>query len=121
MTKSLRTNRVDVYLVKTDENGNEVWSKTFGKSAFNKGSSVQLTSDGGYIIAGLTERSGAKLDVWLIKVGEAKTPAQGKEENGTPPTETKTPSNDFGIPGFGAVFALVGLLTVAYLMREAVP
>jgi len=52
----------DVYLIKTDANGDSVWTKTFGESFEDYGSSVQQTNDGGYIIAG---RIGS--DVWLIK------------------------------------------------------
>ena len=57
-------------MIKTDANGNEQWSQTFGGSSLDYGESVQQTSDGGYIIAGVTNSYGAgESDVYLIKVG----------------------------------------------------
>jgi len=58
----------DVYLVKTDPNGNMQWQKALGGNSFDRGRSVQQTADGGYIIAGVTESFGAgRRDVYLIK------------------------------------------------------
>ena len=43
----------NAYLVKTDELGNEIWWKKFGKNPeIDKGTCVLQSTDGGYILVG---------------------------------------------------------------------
>jgi hypothetical protein len=67
-TSSFGPGDPNVYLIKTDSNGDIHWQKNFGGSSRDEGVSVRQTSDGGYIIAGVTDSFGAgNYDVYLIK------------------------------------------------------
>jgi len=66
-TLSFGASGTDIFLIKTDENGNIQWAKTYGGTDWDWAYSVQQTSDGGYIVAGYTYSFGADGDIFLIK------------------------------------------------------
>jgi hypothetical protein len=64
----------DIYLVKTDAAGEATWAKTYGGTGTDYGRSVQQTCDGGYIIVGYTNSSGAgSYDLLLMKTDSGGT------------------------------------------------
>ena len=72
----------DVYLIKTDANGNESWTQTFGENSNDEGWSVQQTTDGGYILAGYTcSYSNGDSDVWLIRLDSEGSLVEGFGDN----------------------------------------
>ncbi len=67
----------DFWAIKIDENGNKQWDRTFGGSRYDKLSSIQQTSDSGYIMGGFSESpaDGDKsenslgwYDFWIVKI-----------------------------------------------------
>jgi len=68
-TSSYGNGLQDVWLIKVDPEGNELWNETYGDSLDDVGYSVKPTFDGGYIITGYTNGAGGK-DIWLIKTDE---------------------------------------------------
>jgi len=67
-TYSFGAGNCDVWLIKTDANGDTLWTRTYGGSGADGGYSVRQTSDGGYIIAGWEDSfAGGGADVWIIR------------------------------------------------------
>jgi len=74
-TNSSGAGEEDLYLIKTDANGKQIWTKTYGGERFEMGNSVYQTGDGGFIVgatSGTTE--GGNCDFYLMK-----TDAKGNE------------------------------------------
>jgi hypothetical protein len=67
-TNSFGSGGYDVYLIRTDKDGNSLWSKTYGGADWDFGNSVRQTVDGGFIITGGTYSFGnGNEDLYLIK------------------------------------------------------
>lgn len=65
----------DAWIIKTDVNGNKVWSKTFGGSDMDAAWSIVASTDGGYVTAGFTYSTNGDVtgnhgyqDAWVIKM-----------------------------------------------------
>lgn len=56
----------DVYVIKTDANGDKQWERTYGGAREDLGHSIKQTPDGGYIVAGETNSYGRN-NVYLLK------------------------------------------------------
>jgi hypothetical protein len=67
-TESFGMGDYDVWLVRTNNSGDLLWTKTIGGISSDGGQEVQQTTDGGFILTGHTNSFGAgDSDVWLIK------------------------------------------------------
>jgi hypothetical protein len=68
-TDSYGAGLADFWFVKTDSNGNMLWSQTYGGTNEDRGASIVQTADGGYALVGFTNSFGAgSLDFWLVKI-----------------------------------------------------
>jgi gliding motility-associated-like protein len=72
------TGDYDIWIVKVNNGGNIQWKKCYGGTANESGYCIQLTSDGGYVVAGssfssdydVTCNSGIT-DAWVFKINNA--------------------------------------------------
>jgi len=61
----------DLWVIKLDEQGKEVWDRTYGGGGYDGANSLIQTTDGGYAVAGFTESKGyGGADFWVIKLDE---------------------------------------------------
>ncbi|MFC5271775.1 T9SS type A sorting domain-containing protein [Adhaeribacter terreus] len=101
----------DFWIVKTDANGNKIWDKTFGGSAYDMLVAVHQTSDGGYILGGYSNSPvsgnktspyrGGGYDYWVVK-----TDANG----------SKVWDKSFGDSGWDQLAALAPTSDGGYLL-----
>lgn len=69
-SSSYGAGETDVWLIKTDSNGNLIWEQTIGGANYDYGKSVRQTSDGGYVITGDTNSYSSSSDIYIIKTDE---------------------------------------------------
>ena len=59
----------DFFVVKTDANGNGMWTRTFGGDGEDQCLQVRVLADGGYILSGATQSSGTDYyQPWIIRL-----------------------------------------------------
>ena len=71
-TRSFGAGKMDMYLVKTDADGIEQWSQTYGTDRYESAFSVCATGDGGYALLGFQGDSeydyyGAPSQIYLVR------------------------------------------------------
>jgi uncharacterized delta-60 repeat protein len=68
-TTSFGAGNRDFWVLKLDSQGSPLWQKTFGGPRDDYARSIQQTSDGGFIVAGVTKSFGAgDYDAWVLKL-----------------------------------------------------
>lgn len=75
--KPLGTDNSSFWLIKTDQNGEEEWNRSFSNTGYDYIDSAKETKDGGYILVGNTRSNSSYQSekTWLIK-----TNSNGEEE-----------------------------------------
>jgi hypothetical protein len=115
-TESYGAGKHDVWLIKTDEKGIELWNRTFEGIKDDEANSVRQTYDGGYILAGTKSYGPGGSDVWLINVSGApveKAPAASLIPTGVP---ARTPTEKAA--GFEVFLAITILLAATWLRKD---
>lgn len=112
-TKSYGAGNGDIWLIKTDMQGNTLWNMTYG--GVNEESSPGLirTADGGYLMVGSTSSYGAgNSDVWLVKVDAAGNPQWNKTYGGSGTdvgmSVVQTPDGGYAVGAISNSFGLGG-------------
>ncbi|PKP51043.1 MAG: hypothetical protein CVT95_01735 [Bacteroidetes bacterium HGW-Bacteroidetes-12] len=60
----------DVFVVRTNKNGDTLWTKTIGGNLIDKGNSIIETSDSSIVIAGLTNTTTDSTQAYIIKLSK---------------------------------------------------
>lgn len=74
----------DMFVVKTDNDGNLIWQETYGGSDYERVNSITETPDGGFLLAGATQSFGAGgNDVYLVKISSSGSVVWSKTYGGS--------------------------------------
>jgi len=84
LTYSFGAGDADFWVLKLGPLGTVQWQKTYGGSSRDNAYSIHQSSDGGYVVAGVTESFGVGLgDLWMLKVDSAGAVEWQKSSGGT--------------------------------------
>ena len=107
-TIDIMLDQSEVYILRIDAEGNELWSKTYGGEYSVHGSSICQANDGGFLIAGSIKFvSGAAADAWVLKISAQGDSLWSNSFGGTSTDQAScirpTSDNGFIITGFNSV------------------
>jgi hypothetical protein len=99
----------DVILIKTDSEGDTVWTRAYGGAGYDQGKFIKQTSDQGYIVIGHTSSFGTgDYDIFLIKTDAGGdtiwTKTYGGYEFETGNAVYQTPDNGYILTGWTESF-----------------
>lgn len=120
IASSATSDEYDLYLVKVDGEGNQVWSHTYGGRGLDFGKMVRQTADGGYILIGSKADSFVTGDLYQNNLYLIKTDAAGNE------VWSRTYGDQILYLGWGVVqtpdngYVLVGWEAVTYDDRNVI-
>lgn len=110
----------DVYLVRTDANGDTVWTRTYGGPSHDEGRDVALTPDGGFLAAGYTSSYGAGgRDVYVVRVDAGGDTLWARTYGGALDDEAVSiqPSRDGGYVVVGTTYSFGAGVGDIYLLK----
>ena len=69
-TRSSYPLSLQIFLLKTDSLGNEIWTEYIGGEGDDYARTIEPTADGGFLITGFTHPTSNKLDLLVIKTNQ---------------------------------------------------
>jgi len=69
-TSSEGAGGLDFYVVRTDSEGQELWSRAYGTSSTDRAFGIGLCPDGGALIAGFTGDNSAAMNFFFVRINE---------------------------------------------------
>ncbi len=111
----------DVYILRLDSEGNELWNKTYGGDYSVSGNSICQANDGGFLIAGSIKFvSGAVADAWILKISADGDSLWSNSFGGSSADGAScirpTSDNGFIVTGFNSI-PLTGVGDQVYLVK----
>ncbi len=114
----------DVYLIRTDNIGDTLWTRMYGGSDIDWAYSLEITAEKGYIITGQSQSFGStssSSSVYLIRTDEyGYTPCNQFNTNtivGSPPTLT---GSGFQMSSGGTVKGTNGTITLPFYVEDTI-
>jgi len=102
------------YLVKTNASGDTLWTRNYGGTNDDYGYSVQQTTDGGYVVAGMTTSFGNGIQAYLIKTNASGDTLWTRTYGGDGRSVQQTTDGGYVVAGVTASF---GNGTQVYLIK----
>lgn len=70
-TNSMGSGGYDFYVVRTDDSGDTIWTRTYGGEDWDLAYSVAPTADGNYLVCGESFQTESGADIWVVKINES--------------------------------------------------